>query len=168
MEIQVLVWTCIAVFIATATITLLSIIGKLKIPDGYRDKLFYLLIIEIVSFGVLAFKNFITEKQKTCPSIVRIVSPSEDFSATLKQGNYFYIEGYCNKTDKESLKGTATINNKTVNLAIPQINNKGIFSTRFLIADSLINQKVICKIQVMDSSKLISEDERSFLITTTQ
>jgi hypothetical protein len=60
--IAVILWTCVAVFISTAVISLLALIGILKLGGGtvkdhqyYSKRLFLALIVEVVGTGVLIF-----------------------------------------------------------------------------------------------------------------
>lgn len=56
----VIAWTFVIVFIFTAIITLLSLIGLLKFEDEkQQEKLFYVLIVEIVVVSVGFFKEYI-------------------------------------------------------------------------------------------------------------
>jgi len=60
---QILIWTCVAVFVVTALITLLGIIEEPKIvviKDKWLKPLYVALILEVVSVGVLVFKGYIT------------------------------------------------------------------------------------------------------------
>jgi hypothetical protein len=62
--ITVTLWACVAVFVSTAVITLLALIGVIhlggtdaKNHDFYLRKLFYALVLEVVASGVLVFFN---------------------------------------------------------------------------------------------------------------
>ncbi|MES9853988.1 MAG: hypothetical protein ABW170_19410 [Candidatus Thiodiazotropha sp. L084R] len=66
--INILIWTCTLVFVATATITLLGLVGALQLGGGdgtrhdhYLSKLFTVLIIEIVVVSVGAFGIYASE-----------------------------------------------------------------------------------------------------------
>lgn len=54
----VIIWTCVAVFLATSAIALLSIIKVIKIEPAHSDWLFRSLVIEIVIVGVGAFGTY--------------------------------------------------------------------------------------------------------------
>jgi len=59
---QILIWTCVAVFVVTALITLLGIIEEPKIvviKDKWLKPLYVALILEVVSVGVLVFEGHI-------------------------------------------------------------------------------------------------------------
>ena len=75
---QVLVWTCVLIFIATSIITLLGILRKIEINPDYLNKLFAALILEIIAIGILAFK----ESFKPAPVVefVKIISPKNGYS----------------------------------------------------------------------------------------
>lgn len=57
-------YTCVGVFVATAIITLLSLVGLLRINPDVKKKLFAILIVEVVSIGVALWKDFITLDKK--------------------------------------------------------------------------------------------------------
>lgn len=60
---QILIWTCVAVFVITALITLLGIIEEPKIiviKDKWLKPLYVALILEVISVGVLVFEGYIT------------------------------------------------------------------------------------------------------------
>lgn len=69
----VLIWTCVFVFIATSAITLLGLINKISIDRSYLNKLFFLLILEIVPISILVFKNGLNPQAKNVKS-----NPSQD------------------------------------------------------------------------------------------
>jgi hypothetical protein len=52
-------WTCVGVFVCTAVITLLSIIGWLRIDTDIRNRLFTALIIEIISICLAVFVGLV-------------------------------------------------------------------------------------------------------------
>jgi hypothetical protein len=54
---DILFWTFWAIFVSTAIITLLAMIGKLRINSKFLNKLFYILIVEVVSAIVLLFHH---------------------------------------------------------------------------------------------------------------
>jgi hypothetical protein len=62
--ISVLTWTCVGVFIATAIVTLLALVGRIKLGggdgsrhDSYLKALFAALILEVVGFSVTAYAS---------------------------------------------------------------------------------------------------------------
>jgi hypothetical protein len=56
---DVVIWTCVAVFVIAAVSACLNIFGGLPtIPLVYRDKVFYALILEIVGVGVTSFARY--------------------------------------------------------------------------------------------------------------
>jgi tetratricopeptide (TPR) repeat protein len=59
MIVLVILWTCVGVFIATSLITLLGLIGVIKLPKKYMNILFSALIVEIVGIGVGIFSGTI-------------------------------------------------------------------------------------------------------------
>lgn len=62
---QAIAWTCVGVFAATAVITLLAITNVIALADKkYRDKLFRVLVVEIVVICVGFFAGLIKSPQK--------------------------------------------------------------------------------------------------------
>ena len=62
---QVLNWTCVGVFVVTSIITILGIVGKIQIAKEYLNKLFLVLIVEIVSIVLVSFKAGLTSDLKS-------------------------------------------------------------------------------------------------------
>lgn len=58
---QILIFVCIALFALTGIITLLGIINLLKIKEGFLNKLFTSLILQIVAIGIVGFGTFIKD-----------------------------------------------------------------------------------------------------------
>lgn len=54
---KTLFFTFILLFVATATITLLGLINLINIDSEYLEKLFYLLIVEVISPVIVLFKT---------------------------------------------------------------------------------------------------------------
>ncbi len=52
---DVLFWTFWAIFVTTAIVTILAMIGKLKIKPEFLKKLFYVLIVEVIGAIVILF-----------------------------------------------------------------------------------------------------------------
>jgi hypothetical protein len=52
-------WTCVGVFVATALITLLSIVGLVQIDPDIRNKLFTGLVLEVVAIGIAVFAGLL-------------------------------------------------------------------------------------------------------------
>jgi outer membrane murein-binding lipoprotein Lpp len=48
-------YTCVFVFVLTAIITLLSLVGLIKLERGIKDKLLNALVLEVIAVGVAAF-----------------------------------------------------------------------------------------------------------------
>lgn len=81
--VDVLVWTCTLVFVATSLITLLSLTGFIVLGGGdgerhdhYLNRLFTILVVEIVVVSVGSFGVYVTENQKYITEIVEQAAPS--------------------------------------------------------------------------------------------
>ena len=56
----VIAWSCIGVFIATAIVTLLALVKVIELADKkYLDRLFTVLILEVVGIAVGVFAGFV-------------------------------------------------------------------------------------------------------------
>jgi len=65
---DVTIWICVAVFAATASITILHVCGvPLHIPPPYINKLLQILLIEISMAGVGAFGHYIYKQARDTP-----------------------------------------------------------------------------------------------------
>ena len=52
-------WTCAGVFVCTAIITMLALVGLVRIDPVMRNRLFAVLVLEIVAVGVGVFAGFV-------------------------------------------------------------------------------------------------------------
>lgn len=57
-------YTCVGVFVATAIITILSLVGLLRIDPDAKKKLFTILVVEVVLISVALWRDFITLDKK--------------------------------------------------------------------------------------------------------
>lgn len=74
---DVILWTCVCVFIATSLITLLALIKVIKLAEEiYLRRLFYALVLEIVAISVWGFADVIKggENHK---NYVKITNPAK-------------------------------------------------------------------------------------------
>ena len=56
----VIAWSCVGVFIATAIVTLLALVRVIELADKkYLDRLFMVLIVEVVGIAVGVFAGFV-------------------------------------------------------------------------------------------------------------
>ena len=153
---QVLVWTCVVVFIATSAITLLGIIRKIDIDPSFLNKLFAALILEIVAIGVLAFKD--SFKPAPVTEFAKIVAPKNDYS--VGKNATVFLDGAYNKTSDEEIKGYLRANKKTITLTNNSKEN-GIFSTT--IDSSLLNNmnNSIIGLAIYKGAKIVAADSIS-------
>lgn len=57
----VIAWTCVAVFVASALITILALLGVIRLPDPkYLNRLFTIIIVAIVGTCASFFKEFVS------------------------------------------------------------------------------------------------------------
>lgn len=153
MEVSILVWTCVVVFVVTAGITLLGVLNIIKIKSEYLSKLFYFLIIEIVAAGVLVFKNTLTNKPD---NIIRIVYPKKD--SNLKRGESFFVGGFCQIPARTSLEGNVVIANKSYDLLNFKIDDRGVFTAYVSIIDSFPKTKGKIMVSVTSNGTLLTAD----------
>ncbi len=76
-------WTCVGVFVCTAVITLLAMVGLLRMDAGERAKLFAVLIVEIVVVCVALFANLIQVDPAPVEEEVQAVAAAEQTVQTL-------------------------------------------------------------------------------------
>lgn len=84
----VLFWTFWTIFVATAGVTILAIIGKLKIKPEFLKKLFYVLIVEVVGAVIILFNQVWLADDKepweTLPSFQVV----EEFYSNIQEKEY--------------------------------------------------------------------------------
>jgi hypothetical protein len=59
MAFQIIIWSCVTLFVLTSFITLLALVGVIKLGDYYLKNLFKALVLEVVAAGVAAFSVYI-------------------------------------------------------------------------------------------------------------
>ena len=65
----VIAWTCVGVFVASALITILALLGVIRLPDPkYLNRLFTVIIVAIVGTCAGFFKEFISSG--TTPAVI--------------------------------------------------------------------------------------------------
>lgn len=150
---QVLVWTCVLVFIATSAITLLGIIKKIDIDLDFLNKLFIALILEVVTIGVLAFKN--SFKPTPISEFIKIVSPLNNFNAS--NNPTISVYGAYNKSSDETIRAELKVNNQTIPLTNTS-SEENIFYTN--IDSSTFKKSIqptVCFSIYKDSTKIVSD-----------
>ena len=69
----VIAWTCVAVFVASALITILALLGVIRLPDPkYLNRLFTVIIVAIVGTCAGFFKDFLSSG--TSPIVTKPVT----------------------------------------------------------------------------------------------
>lgn len=155
MEKNVLIWTCIFVFVATSIITLLGIINRITIDKRYLNALFSALILEIVSIGIMAFKSSIPSP--TNPDFLKITMPDPGFSYSTDSGRSLFIKGAYLKQAEHTLKGELRTNDSIEPLTnISKNDNIFLYS---LEPDMLKSQKdATIYLSIADDKKVIAKD----------
>ncbi|MCV0393957.1 MAG: hypothetical protein K5872_19825 [Rhizobiaceae bacterium] len=70
-------YTCVGVFIATAVITLLALVGLLPILPHFLSRLFNILIVEVVVIAVAAFAGFLRLDPRPVTNTVEQVAATQ-------------------------------------------------------------------------------------------
>ena len=132
---KTLFYVFLSIFCFTAVITLLGIIGYVDIKEGYLNKLFYGLILEVIGGIVALFKSEILSKPKkvklrfdidgeydiysvsTFGYIAKLINQDENNKETILKGKLYHDnEGLCSdveiKNYKQTLSVTIEINGK--------------------------------------------------------
>lgn len=69
----VIAWTCVGVFVATALITILALVGVIRLPDPkYLNRLFTVIIVAIVGTCASFFKEFISNGPS--PAVIQSIT----------------------------------------------------------------------------------------------
>ncbi|MDB4918292.1 hypothetical protein [Mucilaginibacter sp.] len=154
--IDLITWTCAAVFICTAAITLLSVVDVVKIDPKFREKLFYALLIEIVVCSVTVFKNNVSNHYL---NIIRVSNPKDGTTTKVKPGERFFINGVCAREPGASFDGEIKIKDKEYKLVNFGINNREIFSASVdLDIDTLQQTPVGISVRLISKGKIIYTD----------
>jgi tetratricopeptide (TPR) repeat protein len=61
---KVIGWTIVLAFIATTTVTLLAIVGLVRVEEQYLNRLFAVLVIEVVAAGFFLFRQGLNPEQR--------------------------------------------------------------------------------------------------------
>lgn len=110
LQLECILWTCVGIFVITSIITILSILNVIKIKEEYSKKLFYALIIQVITAGVITFKSKINENPTSFlslidgkPNILRITSPTTN--VVIENGNNLFVNGFAYSDPKYKFKG---------------------------------------------------------------
>ncbi|RYU87931.1 hypothetical protein EWM62_15680 [Mucilaginibacter terrigena] len=154
--IDVITWTCAAVFILTAAITLLSVLNLIKIEPQFREKLFYALLIEIVVGSVAVFNTNVSNSHL---NIIRVSNPKDGTTTRVKPGDNFFINGVCAREPGASFEGEIKIKNKEYKLVDFNINNRDIFTASAVLdSDTLQQTPMKISVRLISKGKIIYAD----------
>jgi len=160
MPTDVLIWTCVAVFAATAAITILALINVIKIKDEFMTKLFYTLIIEVVVAGVLVFKNALVEQPL---NIIRITSPLKNI--TVEKGKSLFVNGFCQKQANVSFKGSVDVSGKNYLLTDFKTDDRNLFSSLCDVPDTFTNANALIRVKLISKNEVSFQDSVAVLLT---
>jgi hypothetical protein len=160
----VLLWTCVAVFVATSAITLLGITGILKIEREYLNKLFYSLIIEIVAIAIFAFNQYIKNEKQP---FVRITYPVSNF--VLNGQSSIIVNGVAvlNKNKNQKISLVAIIEQDTLRFETIETSQRDGFTFPIQIKETYknpINLYLQCSI-VEGRKAILKDDEINITLT---
>jgi hypothetical protein len=127
MPIQVIVWTCVVVFVMTAAITLLGITNRISIDKAYLNALFTALILEIAAIGIAAFKS--SMHNDAGGPFVRVTYPISDVSVGT-QGKMYVAGVAVVGADQHLVCGISTQHDTIVYSQI-QLKPKGFFDLAY-------------------------------------
>lgn len=132
---KTLFYVFISIFCITALITLLGIIGYVDIKEGYLNKLFYSLIVEVIGGIVALFRSEILNKPKKVKLrfdiddeydihsvsgfgyAAKLINQDDNNKETILKGKLYHDnEGLCSDVEitnyKQTLSVTIEINGK--------------------------------------------------------
>jgi hypothetical protein len=161
MVIQILIWTCVAVFITTSIITLLGIINVLKIEKPFLNKLFYSLIIEIVAIVVFTFSEYLKNEKQP---FVRITFPIDNFN--LNGQNTLQVNGVAvlNINENQKISLISIIEKDTLYFETLKTTARDRFIFTIPIKEKYSNPfelKLQC--QIIQDNKIILKDDEIFI-----
>lgn len=86
MQVSVIVWVVVVAFAITFVITMLALIDRITVKEGYLKILFAKLILEIVAAGLFLFYAGIssTYPDRQRRGIVKLTDPGRDWPVTVK------------------------------------------------------------------------------------
>ena len=169
--IQILIWTCVAIFVFTGVISLLSLINVIKIDPEFRKKLFYALILEVVAVGLIVFKKGVTEQPTSFinikdgeANVIRIFSPTVPIS--INRGDNLFVNGFCFKSKDVKWEGEVHIGDKLFPLQDFKVNDRSAFSAMTAsITEQMPPTKAIIVTKLVENEKLLSSDTAVTTIT---
>ncbi len=116
----VIAWTCVGVFVATAIITVLALVGVIRLPDPkYLNRLFTIIIVAVVGTCASFFKDFIssgagpvvTQSATNKPGLVVPPVAQKGWIAFKHSGGYvakFYVNWKSNSQPQSWSSGNKT------------------------------------------------------------
>ena len=131
----VIAWTCVGVFVATAAITLLALVGVIRLAEKkYLDRLFKVLVLEIVGVCIAVFTGKIelpkaveqrvreTGETRGREAAVEAIRPElERLSLLVQQRDAIINRNLANldlsAAEKEALKQPLTLDPRVVDAA---------------------------------------------------
>lgn len=151
----VILWTCVAVFVATAAITLLGITNRIAIDKTYLNALFAALILETVAIGMAGFRG------QTISPFVRITSPTADL--TLRTGHTLFVAGVGVVGPGQQLKCSVSAGGRTTRHEAVQLGAKGFFTLPHEV-ESVQAEKTTAECRITDGTRVLAADTSTVMV----
>ena len=161
MAIEVIVWTCVAVFVATAVITLLGITNKIIIDKTYLNALFTALILEIVAIGMVGFTT--NMKRNASATFVRVTFPISDISVGTQ--SQLFIAGVAGVNDQQALNCDVASAQDTVRYRGVTPSSKGFFNLTYDLSGRSLPHAVRASCRVLEGNTVVAVDTAQFTLS---
>ena len=142
---NILIYSCLFVFIATSIITLLGLLRIVKLEKTYMNRLFTSLILQVVAISLFGFKSFIYDHQEP---YIRLTFPTSNIST---ENNNIIVNGLALLNKENSIE--VQINGEKY---FPNVNEKDLFFVTYSLKEGVNDLKIITKI--VENSKIMKID----------
>ncbi len=156
---EVIIWTCVFVFVCTAVIAVLSLVKVINISEPFRTRLFYVVVIEIALSSVYVFKNSMSDPMET--NFIRIVNPTPTAQLSFIQGQTLYLYGVCLNGDSATFSGEIYANNKVYPMDNFQIDSRNVFAVSTQLNDTFPIARVKMIVRLSKGDKILFIDSTS-------
>ena len=161
MAINIIVGTCVAVFVVTAAITLLGITNRLEIDKRYLNALFAALILEIVAIGVIGFRATLEDDIRG--AFVRITYPLAALSVETQ--TEMFIAGVAAMNRDQALSCRVATASDTVVYHQVTLKSKGFFDLSYELAGRAFPLDLSISCSVREDDRTITADTSRVRLT---
>ena len=163
MAMEVIVWTCVVVFILTAVITLLGITNRITIDKTYLNALFTALILEIVAIGIIGFRS--TVQNDLRGAFVRITYPLADLSVDRQEK--MFVAGVATMRSDQTLTCKIATASDTTAYSQVALKPKGFFDLAYDLSGRTFPLAVATNCAILEGEKIVTADTSRVRLTRT-